>query len=345
MNFANEKKINVSDQGFRMPAEWEEHDACWIMWPSRRDFWPNIQKTKQHYADVANTISQFEPVNLLVNSNDVNEARTLLGPNVTLIETPLNDSWARDAGPNFLINEKGELAGSTWEFNAWGEKYHPYDLDDKVGESILNISNAHRFISDLVAEGGAITTDGEGTIITTESCLLNTNRNPGWTKKEVENELCRTLGVTKVIWLPGNCDENETDGHVDGIAQYIRPGVVLMETSFNPQHPWYQIMKDNLNALKGQTDAKGRVIEICFIDDGFGAEELSERYCTSYINSYFANGAVIMPKFGIATDERAKRVYQKLFPNRKVVQIDTSHIAVGGGGIHCITQQQPKAKV
>ena len=344
MTIKNEIKSNLAESGFRMPAEWEEHDACWMMWPSRNEVWPNMNKTKQHYADVANAISQYEKVNLLVNWKDANQARQLLGDQVNLIEAELNDSWARDACPNFLINDQGELAGSVWRFNAWGEKYHPYHLDDAVGENVLKIVQAESFVSDLVAEGGAVTTDGEGTLITTESCLLNTNRNPGWTKQDVENELCRTLGASKVIWLPGNCDENETDGHVDGIAQFIKPGVVLMEASFNTEHPWYQIMKDNLAALEGQTDAKGRRIEICFIEDGFDATPLNDNYCTSYINSYFANGAVIMPKYGIAADERAKKVYQRLFPEREIVQLDISHIAVGGGGIHCITQQQPKAQ-
>lgn len=332
---------NVSDLGFRMPAEWEPHDRCWMMWPCRKNFWPDLAKTKRHYADVANAISRFEPVSILINSEDVQEARSLLSNAVEIVPAKIDDSWARDAGPNFLIDNNGNLAGSTWQFNAWGEKVLPFDNDNRVGNLILEHSNARNFVSAMVAENGGITVDGEGTVITTESCFLHTNRNPGWTKQEVERELCRTLGAEKVIWLPGNDGEFETNGHVDGIAQFVRPGVVLMETSFDPDHPWYEVFTENYAALEGQTDAKGRPIEIVLIEDGHGTEILNNRYCISYINSYLANGAVIMPGYGIAADERARKVYSRLFPNREIVQIDIRHIAVGGGGIHCITQQQP----
>jgi len=184
--------------------------------------------------------------------------------------------------------------------------------------------------------------DGQGTIITTESCFLHTNRNPGWTRQEVEAELKRTLGGNKVIWLPGNDKETETNGHVDGIAQFVRPGVVLMETSFDSSHPWYDILQRNIRALQGQTDARGRPIDIVLIEDGYGAEPLNDRFCLSYVNTYLANGAVIMPRYGIDADERARAVYQRLFPKHDIVQLDICGVAVGGGGIHCITQQQPK---
>ncbi len=338
------KQPCAAELGFRMPAEWEQHERCWMMWPSRKEMWSDINNTKKHYADVANAIGRFEPVSMLINAEDMDAARDLLADNVTLVEAKIDDSWARDAGPNFLLNDKGEVAGSTWRFNAWGEKYSPFNNDDQVGHQVLTHCNAHNFVSELVAEGGGITVDGEGTVITTESCFLHTNRNPGWSKKEVEDELCRTLGAKKVIWLPGNVDETETDGHVDGIAQFVRPGVVLMETSFDINHPWYEILQANRKVLEGQTDAKGRPIEIVLIEDGNGCEMLNERFCTSYINAYLANGAVIMPKYGIATDERARKVYQRLFPEREIVQVDIRHIAVGGGGIHCITQQQPSAQ-
>ena len=332
-----------ADFGFRMPAEWEPHERCWMMWPCRQKVWYNIAKTKQDFSAVAKAIAEFESITVIANSEDAAEAQGYLGPGVEVVTMPIDDSWARDTGPNFLINDCGELAGSTWRFNAWGNKYGPFNHDNEVGRRILTQAGARVFVSDLTAEGGAITVDGEGTVLTTESCLLNTNRNPGWTKEEVEWELCRTLGASKVIWLPGNVDERETDGHVDGLAQYVRPRVVLMETSFDIEHPWYGILQDNIKALQGQADAKGRPIDIALIEDAYGAYYAKDDlFCTSYINSYLANGGVILPKYGVDADSRAKAVYEKLFPTRRVVQVSIDAIACGGGGIHCITQQQPK---
>ncbi len=331
-----------ADYGLRMPAEWEPHECCWMMWPCRTVMWDEPEKTKSEYATVAKAIREFEPVTMLVNPEDQEEAHALLGPEVDLMIGPIDDSWARDAGPNFLINDRGQLAGSTWGFNAWGNKYPGYDNDNAAGERILKHTGAAVFTSELIAEGGGILVDGEGTVITTESCFLNTNRNPGWTRAEVEQELLRTLGASKLIWLPGNPDEKETDGHIDGLAQYVRPGVVLMEISYDINHPWYAILRENVNALRGQTDAKGREIDMVFIEDAHGCEARGDRFCTSYINSLICNGGLIMPKYGIDTDERARAVYQKLFPECRIVQLSIDSIAVGGGGIHCITQQQPR---
>ena len=336
--------INKSpaDYGFRMPAEWEPHERCWLMWPSRGAMWNNPEGTKSDYVKVANAIREFEPVTMVVSPEHHDEARELLGPEIDLMVAPIDDSWARDAGPNFLINDQGQLAGSTWGFNAWGGNYPDYNNDNAVGERILKHAGAAVFDSELIAEGGGVIVDGEGTVITSESCFLNTNRNPGWTRAEVEQELLRTLGASKLIWLPGNPDEKETNGHIDGFAQFVRPGVVLMETSYDLTNPWFDIMQDNINALRGQTDAKGRNIDMAFIEDAYGCKTSGQKFCTSYINSLLCNGGLIMPKYGIDTDERVKAVYQKLFPERRIVQISIDNIVTGGGGIHCITQQQPK---
>jgi len=335
---------SAQSQGYQMPAEWSEHARTWMMWPSRKEVWSDLKETKRNYVDVAKAIAQFEPVTMLVSPEDQAEAEEMLGHGIDIMVCPINDSWARDAGPNFLLGKEGELGGAAFRFNAWGEQYQPYEADARVAERVMGREQARVWVSELVAEGGAISVDGEGTLITTESCLLHTNRNPGWTKQEVTDELCRVLGVEKVIWLPGNDDETETNGHVDGIAQFVKPGVVLMETTFNTEHPWYDMFQKNIQALKGETDAKGRPLDVCLIEDGFGCDVRSEKFCTSYINSYLVNGAVIMPKYDIATDARAAAVYQKLYPNREIVQVKIDAIAEGGGGIHCITQQQPKAK-
>lgn len=327
--------------GFYMPAEFDPHDRCWMMWPSRDCVWDDMQATREAYARVAHAISQFEPVSMLANKRDMAGAKKLLGSDVELIECPIDDSWARDAGPNFLVNDAGDLAAAVWTFNAWGQKYAGFEQDDAAGACIAELADASVFCSQLVAEGGGVTVDGQGTIITTESCFLNPNRNPGWSKREVGEELLATLGGKKVVWLPGNPDEKETDGHVDGLLQYVRPGVVLVEVSYDLNNPWYDIMQDNLQALKQATDADGRTIDWIPIEDAYGAKTRGDHFCLSYVNSYLANGGVVMPMYGCATDERAKAAYQRAFPEREVVQVDIADIAIGGGGIHCITQQQP----
>ena len=328
------------DLGLFMPGEWEKHTCCWMAWPARVDLWPNIEATIKSYADVANAIAEFEPVNLLVLPSMLDDARAYLSKNVEIIEMSIDDSWTRDSGPNFLINDSGLLAGSTWEFNAWGDKFRPYDQDALMGSRILDWVGVDEYTSTMIAEGGGITVDGEGTVITTESCFPNKNRNPHLTKKEIESELCRTLGASKVIWIPGDPNETGTDGHIDGIAAFIEPGRILVEISPDSSDPHYRVGQNNVKALKNIKDAKGRTLEIDFIYEGdYSVLEFDE--CRSYINSYLANGAVIVPGYNHERDHLAVETYQKIYPDREVVQIQISDIAIGGGGIHCITQQQP----
>jgi agmatine deiminase len=333
----------ISELGFYMPAEWAPHSCCWMAWPCRPGLWPDDDATAQEYANVANAIARFEPVRMLAPANKAKQARSLLGENTEVIELPIDDSWARDSGPNFLLNQEGELAGSCWVFNAWGNKYQPYDQDAEMGSRILKLVGATEFSSRLTAEGGGITVDGERTVITTDSCFLNANRNPDWSRAGVEAELCRTLGAEKVIWLPGDPEETETDGHVDGVAAFIGPGRVLLEVNSDPSDPHYPVGQKNLAALRGQTDARGRELEIEFIEEGPWHSDVWDEGCGSYINSYLANGAVIVPGYGYEQDRRAVETFQRLFPQREVVQVYIGNIAQGGGGIHCITQQQPAA--
>tara|TARA_B100000929_G_scaffold178005_1_gene141024 strand:+ start:98 stop:1129 length:1032 start_codon:yes stop_codon:yes gene_type:complete len=336
---SNSKMKDPRDLGLFMPGEWEKHTCCWMAWPARVDLWPNIEATIKSYADVANAIAEFEPVNLLVLPSMLDDAKAYLSKNVEIIEMSIDDSWTRDSGPNFLINDSGLLAGSTWEFNAWGDKFRPYDQDALMGSRILDLVGVDEYISTMIAEGGGITVDGEGTVITTESCFPNKNRNPHLTKKEIESELCRTLGASKVIWIPGDPDETGTDGHIDGIAAFIEPGRILVEINPDSSDPHYLVGQNNVKALKNIKDAKGRTLEIDFIYEGdYSVLEFDE--CRSYINSYLANGAVIVPGYNHERDHLAVETYQKIYPDREVVQIQISDIAIGGGGIHCITQQQ-----
>ncbi len=332
---------NPADGGFFMPAEWEPHARCWMIWPSRPEVWDDMEATKSSYAAVARAIRLFEPVTMVANADDAREAQDFLGPAIEVMAAPVDDSWARDVGPCFLIDGKGGLAGADFRFNAWGGKYQGYDNDDRLGGRLIEAAGAQRFASPLIAEGGGITVDGEGTLITTESCFPNANRNPDWSRDEIEAELKRALGVAKVIWIPGDPDEKETDGHVDGIAAFVRPGVVLVEVVEDPDAPHYAIMQENLQALRGQRDAKGRELELIVIADASEAESDCWRFCRSYVNSYIANGGVVMPCYGVDADRAAMEAFRRIYPERQVVPVAIDDVAIGGGGIHCITQQQP----
>jgi agmatine deiminase len=326
---------------YRMPPEWAPHERCWMAWPCREGMWSSATETCQNYADVAHAIREFEPVTMLVPPALTAHARSFLGADIDLFEVPIDDSWARDSGPTFVVDESGSLAGVSFRFNAWGEKYQPYDQDALMGSRILECAGVREYTSKLVAEGGGVTVDGEGTVITTETCFLNPNRNPNWTRAEVEAELCRTLGAEKVIWIPGDVTDTETDGHIDGIAAFIEPGRLLVEVNSDKTDPHYEIGQINYAALKNQKDAKGREIQLEFIQEGSYHPGVWNGGCSSYVNTYLANGAVIVSGYGYEHDGAAVETYRKLYPEREIVQVPIHDIAVGGGGVHCITQQQP----
>jgi len=332
------------EAGFRMPAEWERHARCWMAWPEREDLWgERLPETQRAYARVAQAIASFEPVTLVASPDAVAEAAQRCGPGVDTLALPIDDAWLRDTGPAFLVRDDGARAASAWHFNGWGGSFPQCERDAKVAERLcahlgLPLRRAH-----LRLEGGAISVDGAGTILTTESCALHPNRNPGMSRREVERELCHALGAEKVIWLPGELSEGDcTDGHVDGLACFVRPGVVLSETLTDPDSERSAILRENRRALQRATDARGRRLEIIELEDAWQAEKRGDGYyCISYVNFYLANGGVVMPAYDAPGDEPARRIVERAFPDRQVVQIDVRDIAIGGGGIHCITQQQP----
>ena len=329
--------------GFHMPPEWRAHLRTWMMWPCRAGVWDDMAETRANYATVAHAVRAFEPVSMVVRPEDRMQARAMLGSDIDLLESPIDDSWARDAGPNFLIDGKGNRAGSCFRFNAWGGKYAPFHGDDAVGEAILAATGVPAYRSKLIAEGGGISVDGEGTILTTLTCFPNSNRNPGWSRDAIEEELKEMLGGEKVIWLPGNALEDETDGHVDGIAMFMAPGVVLIEGAGRADNEWIAEKRANLEAMKDQTDAKGRAIRLIEAPDAMDSGSAHEMFCESYVNSYLCNGAVIMPEYGIREDGLVAEIFQDLFPDRTIARVPIPAIATGGGGIHCITQQEPVA--
>jgi agmatine deiminase len=335
-----------ASEGFFMPAEWHPHERCWMAWPCRQDLWGDrLDDAREAYAAVAQAIAEFEPVTMIANPDDVVGASMACGRGVEVLPMELDDSWMRDIGPTFLLDAKGNLAANDWHFNAWGHKYDFYNKDARLAEALLDHLGVHRFDAPFVLEGGAIHHDGEGTVLTTETVLLNPNRNPGMDKAEMEKALCEWLGAEKVIWLPAGYHYDETDGHVDNVACFARPGFVLAASCPDEGDPNYEILRANIEILRASTDAKGRSLEVVTIDQPTHMEEDGERLASSYINFYIANGGIVMPGFDDRRDETAWRTVSQVFPDRKVIQVPTRDIVRGGGNIHCITQQQPKAGV
>jgi len=353
------------EDGFFMPAEWAPHAGTWMIWPERTDNWRLGAKPAQKaFAEVAAAIARFEPVTMMVSARQFANARQKLAPSVRLVEVSTNDAWCRDVGASFLISQNGTLAGTDWAFNAWGglERglYFPWDLDDAVAAKMLEIERAARYRSPLTTEGGAIHVDGEGTVLTTEACLLTTDRNPGMARPEVEQLMKDYLGAWHVLWLGEGVPGAETGGHIDNLACFIRPGVVMLTWTDDAQEPLYAVCRDAQARLLAARDAQGRAIEIekipmptpmfftaeeeAGIDTGTGAapRRAGERLAASYVNFYIAGGAIIAPCFGVPTDEPAREILQKNFPNREIIMIPAREILLGGGNIHCITQQQPQ---
>lgn len=330
--------------GYVMPAEWEPHSRCWMAWPCRDEVWgEHMDAARTAYADVARAIADFEPVTLVCNPADVAEASLTLGNGtaIDVVSMEIDDSWLRDSGPTFLLDRNGHLAGAHWRFNAWGQKYQPYSRDAVVAKQILKHVGAKRFRAPFVLEGGAVHVDGEGTVLTTEQCLLNPNRNPDLTKAQVEQNLRDWLGVSTVIWLPEGIEDDETDGHVDEIACFVRPGVVLALSTDDKSDGNFDVLQTNLDILRSAKDAKGRPLQVIEVPQPARQEHNGKRLSLSYVNFYIANGGIVMPAFDVAEDERAFRIIRDAFPNRRVVQVHARDIFLGGGGIHCITQQQP----
>ncbi|MEE1824063.1 agmatine deiminase family protein [Streptomyces sp. BE20] len=332
---------------FRMPAEWTEHERCLMAWPTRADLWGDtFEEAKREYADVARAIAGFEPVTMVARPGQGEEARILCGDGVEVVELPIDDSWFRDSGPIFVLGPEGERAGVDFRFNAWGDKHHPYDTDDRIAGVLLERLGVERIDSRMILEGGAVTVDGEGTLITTEQCLLHPNRNPGMSRAEIEEELKARLGVTTVIWLPwGGLLDTETDGHVDGVCAFVAPGKVVVQLPSDPEHPDYARMRENRAVLEAAVDARGRRLEILDLPQAAFVEVDGKRTEVGYLNFYVANGGVVVPVAGVPEqDEGALAVIAAALPGRKVVGIRSRVIAYGGGGVHCITQQVPVAR-
>jgi len=361
------KTINSTPaaDGFRMPGEFEPHEGCWMIWPERTDNWRlGAKPAEKAFINVAEAISRFEPVTMCVSARQFVNARSKLPAHVRVVEMTNNDSWMRDVGPTFVFNDKGGLRAIDWDFNAWGGLdgglYFPWDQDDLIARKVAEIADVDRYKAPLVMEGGSIHVDGEGTLLTTEECLLNPNRNPRLTKQEIEAYLGDYLNVQKVIWLPRGIYNDETDGHIDNICCFVRPGVVLLAWTDDLNDPQHEISREAYEVLTKATDAKGRKLEVHKLqlptpvlisaEEGEGVDSIDgsmprkggDRMAASYVNFYIANGAVIAPLFNDPADQPALKKLKELFPGREVIGLYAREILLGGGNIHCITQQQPK---
>jgi agmatine deiminase len=351
--------------GFHVPGEFEPHAGCWMLWPERPDNWRLGAKPAQRaFAAVASAIAQFEPVTLGTSKHQFANARRMLPEAVRVVEMSHDDAWMRDCGPTFVVNGQGQVRGIDWEFNAWGGLdgglYFPWDQDNLVARKVLEIERVEHYKADLVMEGGSFHVDGQGTALVTEECLLNPNRNAHLTREQIEEKLKEYLNVVKIVWLGRGVYNDETSGHVDNLCSFIRPGVVALTWTDDPSDPQYAISLDACERLSQATDAQGRKLEIhklhqpgpiyitqeesedVDVVEGTLRRRVGDRLAGSYINFYIANGGVIMPTFDDPHDRAATEALEQLFPDHRIVGVPAREILLGGGNIHCITQQQPR---
>jgi len=346
--------------GYWMPAEFEPHAGCWMLWPERPDNWrARAVPAQRAFAAVAAAISRFEAVTVGASARQYPHARAALPPCVRLIEISSDDAWMRDVGPTFVTNAAGELRGVDWKFNAWGGIYRPFALDDAVAGKVLEVESVPRYRAPFVNEGGALHVDGQGTALVTEQCLLNRNRNPTLTRSRIESLLRRYLGADCIIWLGDGVIADETSGHIDNLACFARPGEVCLTWCENPRDPQHRVSSDAYERLMTARDARGRRLRVHKLPapgplymtrreaagiahaPGIRSFKAGLRLAGSYVNFYLANGAAILPLLDARTDAAARRAMRRIFPRRRIVGIPAREILLGGGNIHCITQQQP----
>ena len=351
--------------GFSMPAEFAPHTGCWMLWPERPDNWRDgAQPAQRAFTDVAMAISRFEPVTVGVSASHHEFARAQLPAHIRVVEMSHDDAWMRDVGPTFVTNAKGVRRGIDWKFNAWGGLngglYFPWDQDDAVARKVLEIEGCDGYRAPIVNEGGAIHVDGQGTALVTEQCLLNPNRNPDLSRAEIEEYLAQYLGIRQVIWLGQGVVEDETDGHIDNLACFVKPGAVALTWTEDPSDPQFEVSSDALARLKQARDARGRRLEVLKLPMPgpleYSAEEAAgiltretshkreagHRLAASYVNFYIANRGIVMPLLDPTTDRSAAARLKRAFPSRKVVGVPAREVLLGGGNIHCITQQVPR---
>ncbi len=336
---------------FRLPAEWEPHAATWMAWPDpqqRRLYWQgDFQPIIELFVELATTISQFEPVHIIGEAQALGQAKLRFGSNEQLVFEPIptNDFWIRDTGPTFLLpanNQapKGARAIAP-QWNAWGGKYPPWDKDAAIAKAIAQSLNLPVTELPIVLEGGAFDSDGEGTLLVSQSSVVGPKRNQDWCRGQIERLLLDTLAVQKVIWLEGALRGDDTDGHIDQLVRFIKPGLLAVANQPHKSDPNHDTLASLRAQLDGQTDAKNRPLALVPIDIPARYGPANQQLPASYLNFYIANGLVAVPLFAVPEDRAALTTLANLFPDRQVIGFDCSTLVKASGCLHCITRQQP----
>ena len=341
-----------AQSGYRMPAEWEPHEATWLSWPHNPETWPGkMEPIPAVWAVMITALIPGETVHLNINDAKMEkEAKAFLKSKKVPLQNlvfhifPTDDCWMRDCGPVFVTREtkgKKELAAIDWIFNKWGGKYPPWELDNEIPKKIADAFKIPRFEPGIILEGGSIEVNGLGSLLTTESCLLNRNRNPRLNKKEIETYLKNFLGVTNVLWLGEGIVGDDTDGHIDDITRFVNADTVVTAVEEDPRDENYKILRDNLRRLEKMKDQNGKNLNIVPLPMPGAVHYENQRLPASYANFYIGNSAVLIPTYEHHNDAIAKETLRKLFPGRKIVGIPSMDLIWGLGAFHCITQQQP----
>ncbi|MFV9504324.1 MAG: agmatine deiminase family protein [Oscillochloridaceae bacterium umkhey_bin13] len=335
--------------GYRMPAEWATHQATWLSWPHKAESWPGkLDRVLPVYAQAVAALARSEPVRINVNDAAMEaQARALLAEagaqgQIQFHRFPTNDAWCRDHGAIFVVRDDApRLAAIDWDYNAWGGKYPPYALDGEIPRQMAAYLDVPCFPAGMVLEGGSIEVDGRGLLLTSEQCLLNPNRNPHLSQAEIELHLREFLGVDKILWLGEGIVGDDTDGHIDDIARFVAPGVVLAAVEEDPQDPNYHPLQENLRRLELMTDLMGNPLTILTVPMPPPLEYQGQRLPASHINYYIANQIILLPTFGGASDGRVAAVLARCYPDRTIVGLDCTDVVWGLGAWHCLTQQVP----
>jgi agmatine deiminase len=342
-----------ASKDYRMPAEWEPHSGTWLTWPHDQETWPDqdMDQVDSDYLQIVKAIAQREQAHILVQDKsaeqDLSKKLQANGVNMSqvfLYDIPTNDSWIRDYGPNFLIREnedRREVAVNDWDFDSWGRKYK-WELDDLVASVIAEQLEIPIFKPEIVLEGGAIEVNGRGTCLTTDSCILNPNRNGGIRREKMEEFLRKYIGASKIIWLSGDLEGDDTDGHIDNLARFVNPTTIVCSLEENERDANYLGLKHNYERLQAAKDQDGNPFQIIPLPMPGYVGTKKERLPASYANFYIINNAVLLPVYGHPNDEKALEILTPLFPEREIIPISCKTLIWGLGGIHCLTQQQPQ---
>tara|TARA_Y100000590_G_scaffold465545_1_gene638168 strand:- start:386 stop:1375 length:990 start_codon:yes stop_codon:yes gene_type:complete len=327
----------------RIPGRFEDHECTFITWPCLTDL--ELDNFEKEILFFIKHLSKYEKVIVIANPLNFNKANRLCKKFAKIWKIPTDWSWVRDNGPIFFYNNNNEIEAIHFNFNAWGEKYFPCKEIKEMPKLLLEKLKVKRHYSNLILEGGGVTFDGNGTMVTTEQMLLNKNRNPNYSKKDIENEVKKLLGIEKVIWLKkGLFEDKSTDGHVDCVAEYLAPGKILIQTIYDKANPNFEILNENHKIIKEETDASGNKLEIIEMPylPYFSKKYKGNVYTSPYTNYYVANNVVMVPEVDASLDAKAYKIIEQIYPKRKLIPTPSYYQAIGGGGPGCITQQLPK---